>query len=89
MVCGRGRDIFWWFGVEAVVLVCGRERHIFFGLKLPCLLRRLWSSTTNAAKKDMPSPASFCFLGFSFLGCLGAGVWLFQLRFSFLGIGLF
>ena len=71
-MCGRGRDIFWGFGVKEVVLVCGRERHIFFGLKLPCLLRRLWSSTTNAAKKDMPSPASLLFLWLFFF----LGVWV-------------
>ena len=52
--------------------MCGRERHIFFGLKLPCLLRRLWSSTTNAAKKDMPSPASLLFLWLFFF----LGVWV-------------
>ena len=47
MFCQKGRGVWG----------AGGERHIFFGLKLPCLLRWVLRSTANAAKKDMPSPA--------------------------------
>ena len=56
-MCKKAASSYLFWGNVEIACLGGSERHIFFGLKLPCLLRRILGTTANAAKKDMPSTA--------------------------------
>ena len=45
---------------------CWQGTAYLFWLEATFLLRRFWGSTANAAKKDMPSPASLFLFGLFF-----------------------
>ena len=56
-MCRRVASSYLFLGNAGTACLGGSERHIFFGLKLPCLLGGILGTTANAAKKDMPSTA--------------------------------